>query len=162
MKICTSCGDEKQETEYYAHPRSADGLMAICKECHKVRVRKNRAENVERYRQFDRNRAYNADRVEARKAYAERSKVDPNLKAAMLKNRRAWVMRHGEKRVAHVVVGNAIRDGRLIKEPCARCGELRVEAHHEDYSRPLDVTWLCKPCHMMRHREINRQKREAA
>lgn len=162
MKICRNCSTEKQMTEYYAHPNSADGHMPICKECHKARVRQNRADRIDYYQQYDRDRAYDPDRVAARKDYWRRTKVDQKLRAAANENRRAWVMRHSEKRLAHVIAGNAIRDGRLTKQPCERCGELRVEAHHEDYNKPLEVTWLCKPCHMMRHREINRQKREAA
>jgi hypothetical protein len=35
-----------------------------------------------------------------------------------------------------------------------RCGEPKVHAHHEDYSRPLDVTWLCQKCHVQRHVEL--------
>jgi ribosomal protein S27AE len=53
----------------------------------------------------------------------------------------------------HGAVARAIRIGLLVKQPCARCGETKVEAHHEDYSRPLDVIWLCRKHHMQRHRE---------
>jgi hypothetical protein len=35
------------------------------------------------------------------------------------------------------------------------CGtQDRVQAHHEDYSRPLDVVWLCPTHHKARHREM--------
>ena len=46
--------------------------------------------------------------------------------------------------------------GVLVAQPCATCGAERVEMHHEDYSRPLDVVWLCRPCHLERHREMRR------
>lgn len=42
------------------------------------------------------------------------------------------------------------RRGKLIPQPC-RCGSTKVEMHHPDYSKPLMVEWLCRPC----HREIH-------
>lgn len=44
----------------------------------------------------------------------------------------------------------AIKSGKLTKRPCESCGcdDLsRVQAHHEDYGKPFDVTWLCTVCH---------------
>jgi hypothetical protein len=41
----------------------------------------------------------------------------------------------------------AVKTGKLIKTPCQVCGELKVEGHHPDYSRPLDVVWLCRKHH---------------
>ena len=58
------------------------------------------------------------------------------------------------QRAAHVMVGNAIRDGRLEKKPCKVCGDPKAEAHHEDYYKSLDVTWLCKPHHRALHIKI--------
>lgn len=50
----------------------------------------------------------------------------------------------------------AIRDGTLVPTPCVRCSDpdKKVVAHHDDYSRPLDVTFLCEKCHKDRHREL--------
>lgn len=45
----------------------------------------------------------------------------------------------------------AIESGRLTKQPCQSCGAARAEAHHEDYSKPLKVTWLCRGCHVDHH-----------
>lgn len=54
-----------------------------------------------------------------------------------------------EKARAHQIVAAAIRSGRLIRPAaCSECSRsCRAEAHHEDYSRPLVVRWLCKGCH---------------
>lgn len=62
------------------------------------------------------------------------------------------------KIAARSKVLTAIRSGNLVKQPCQVCGEMEVEAHHEDYSKPLDVWWLCKPHHAARHRELDNEE----
>lgn len=57
-----------------------------------------------------------------------------------------------EKRRAVQAVNSAVRDGRMEREPCEVCGATeRVEGHHDDYSLPLDVRWLCKRHHDAHH-----------
>jgi hypothetical protein len=46
----------------------------------------------------------------------------------------------------------AIKTGKLIRQPCQACGNEQSEAHHEDYSKPLDVKWLCRKHHAALHR----------
>ena len=46
-----------------------------------------------------------------------------------------------------------LKMGKLVKEPCA-CGCVDVQMHHEDYSKPELVIWLCKPCHYKKHKEL--------
>lgn len=48
-------------------------------------------------------------------------------------------------------VHRAVRKGVLIKGLCAVCGDVRVEAHHTDYTKPLDVVWLCDGHHQAVH-----------
>ena len=56
---------------------------------------------------------------------------------------------------AHNDVNNAIAAGKLIRPSyCEWCFEKKnVEGHHEDYSKPLDVDWLCTKCHRKLHKE---------
>lgn len=42
--------------------------------------------------------------------------------------------------------------GHLTPQPCRDCGSLQSQKHHEDYGKPLDVIWLCRPCHLAHHR----------
>lgn len=43
--------------------------------------------------------------------------------------------------------------GKLIKTPCVNCGEIDTEKHHPDYSKPLDVIWVCRKCHLELHKK---------
>jgi hypothetical protein len=68
-----------------------------------------------------------------------------------------WQRRNPEKRRAHKLVEYAIISGKMKRQPCSLCGEQQSHAHHEDYAKPYDVTWLCSPCHL-RHHLIRRQQ----
>lgn len=60
----------------------------------------------------------------------------------------------GEQRAKNIARSYANvyqRRGKLKPKPCADCGSRRVEKHHDDYRKPLEVTWLCRPCHLARH-----------
>jgi ribosome-binding protein aMBF1 (putative translation factor) len=46
----------------------------------------------------------------------------------------------------------ARQTGRLVPEPCEVCGTETVEAHHDDYDKPLEVRWLCRRHHSEVHR----------
>lgn len=43
------------------------------------------------------------------------------------------------------------RRGQLVPTPCEKCGSPDVEMHHEDYTKPLEVRWLCRMCHLTEH-----------
>lgn len=58
------------------------------------------------------------------------------------------------KRKARRAVAYAVEKGRLLRQPCERCGALKVDGHHADYSRPLEVRWLCLRCHFAEERRI--------
>jgi len=57
------------------------------------------------------------------------------------------------KLLARSKIRNAVRAGKFDRLPCAVCGELKAEAHHEDYSKPFDVLWLCRKHHSQLHLE---------
>lgn len=68
-----------------------------------------------------------------------------------MKNRR-YQLKRPEARKAHKAVEWALISGSIERAPCEVCGAGNVEAHHDDYARPLDVRWLCRAHHAERHR----------
>lgn len=57
------------------------------------------------------------------------------------------------------ILNYCVRAGKITKpNNCADCGVVgaRLDGHHEDYSKPLDVIWLCRPCHGKRHRKYDK------
>jgi hypothetical protein len=65
-----------------------------------------------------------------------------------------WKKNNRDKYLAHKAVEYALVTGRLVKEPCCRCGCDQAHAHHDDYSKPLEVMWLCREHHIERHQEL--------
>lgn len=55
----------------------------------------------------------------------------------------------------YILVRREVRAGRIVKPLfCSACDKVRaVFAHHDDYAKPLEVRWLCKPCHRQWHVE---------
>jgi hypothetical protein len=87
-------------------------------------------------------------RVAARAAYKKTEKG----RAAHRRGCLVFIEKNRDKRAAHIAVGNALRDGKLVKGPCEVCGSAQVDAHHDDYSKPLVVRWLCRTDHVALHR----------
>jgi ribosomal protein L37AE/L43A len=128
MKPCFKCGETKPLSEFYPHGQMKDKHRNKCKVCTIEEVRKDRRLNPA---------------VQARdRARGNRQTAD-GLRAYREKNPQAYK--------AQTAVSNAVRDKRLFKEPCLFCGNEKVHGHHRDYSRPLDVIWLCAKCHHRLH-----------
>lgn len=134
LKTCFKCRVEKPRSEFYPHPQMGDGLLGKCKRCTRIDARNNRASRAEYYRAYDKDR-YRRDAVRA-----------ANARATF----RAAAEKHPERRGASTLVANAVRAGILTPQPCWVCGE-KAQAHHPDYSRPLDVVWLCIVHHRQAH-----------
>jgi ribosomal protein S27AE len=71
--------------------------------------------------------------------------------------------RYPDRVAARVAVAHAVRAGKLERLPCEACGTPKSFAHHDDYTKPLGVRWLCRPCHLKEHGGIwNSTHRKAA
>lgn len=55
------------------------------------------------------------------------------------------------KDIARSIANVAVKRGQLVPKPCEKCGAEPAQKHHEDYSKPLDVIWLCAACHTAGH-----------
>ncbi len=135
-KPCIGCGLKLPLDQFYRHPRMADGRLNKCKLC--VRSDVNR-----RHRRLIEDPIW-------REQQRKRHRNKYHRLASTWKRKR-----DAHKRKAQTAVGNAVRDKRLMKpSTCLRCGTTseRIEAHHPDYNKPLDVVWLCTLCHGKEHR----------
>jgi hypothetical protein len=63
-----------------------------------------------------------------------------------------------EAAYCHNIVNREIRKGKLIKQICENCGENNTQAHHDDYSKPLKIRWLCSKCHSNYHKNKRQNK----
>lgn len=74
--------------------------------------------------------------------------------AAARARTRAYYQANPHKKAAHRAVDRALKQGVLLRKPCEKCGAKRAHAHHDDYSKPLQVRWLCAKDHAREHRWI--------
>lgn len=149
MKTCFKCGAEQPLSEFYAHPMMRDGHLNKCKTCTKSDVRARAQAKKPQIREYLREKQRTPEYVAKRQAYL---RTDAG-KAMMARARAKYAAMYPERRAAHVAVGNAIKQGLLTKQPCEVCGCEQSEAHHDDYSKQLDVRWLCTRHHKEHHRE---------
>ncbi len=131
MKICFKCSIEKPLSEFYKHSEMADGHLGKCKECAKVDVTVNRRKRIYQYAEYEKKRCKR-----------------PARKVQILDSQRKRRKLHPEKKRAHGIVRRALASGKLVKQPCEICKAMDdIQAHHDDYSKPLDVHWACFACY---------------
>lgn len=136
-KVCTACGVEKPLDQFHRNAQCLHGRAPRCKPCVCRYVREHRAAHVEEHRARDRAE----DRTEKRRAYWKARHV-----------RRLGDERFQIQERAREAVKYALRAGRLKRAPCEACGAFETDAHHDDYSKPLVVRWLCRVCHAAHHK----------
>lgn len=88
--------------------------------------------------------------IARRKAYNRSPKRRKILREAMRKYIQDPILR--PRHEARWKLRRAVASGRIVRQPCEKCGSELAHGHHEDYSKPLDVRWLCVKCHGKEHR----------
>ena len=124
-KTCGRCGVDKPASAFNKSKYAKTGLRSQCRDC----MREERARLQQHYKEW-------RDTPERKAWYAayRKSKYDP------------------VKAKARNMVARAVGRGELVRAPCEKCGDPKSEAHHDDYSKPLDVRWLCESHHAEWHR----------
>lgn len=122
---CRDCGEETAPADF------SRACKVICKVCDALASRRRYAKQTPEQRAKSRAKA----RVRVRTAEARARRLSIGK----------------EKRAAHDKVHYAVATGLLVKPSrCEECGiEAPLEGHHDDYSKPLIVKWLCKKRHMV-------------
>lgn len=91
-----------------------------------------------------------------RNSVDQKGENNPNWKGGISTDRvrytRIQMKRYPERVAARKAALAALKAGKLVRQPCEVCGTTEdVQAHHDDYSKPLVVRWLCRPDHRAHH-----------
>jgi len=131
---CSKCKKWLSEIDYYGDRRTPNKLKAQCKTCHsQSNIATRDIENTKRI-----NREYMR---RARKSNPQKFKRRERLSA--------YYRPKTEKTKGREILNSALKSGKVIKPTnCSQCGKIRkLTAHHSDYSKPIEVIWLCYECH---------------
>lgn len=183
MKVCTQCKIEKEGYHFPKRISNKDGLYSWCKECCKEKTKAHALKNpeaVKRSREKRKDRALflareykkkhkvrleaqrkvhyilNRDEIcEKQKKYHQKKTEEQKKKKHEYYQKWSKTENAKKYRVSRKKVYIALKNGKLIKpNKCTLCfSDGKVEAHHPDYEKPLEVVWLCKSCHGKVHRK---------
>jgi hypothetical protein len=147
---CSICSEVKTIDNFYRDKFQSTGYKYNCKSCECEFKKTKRKIDPNHSREIVR-RSYARDHV--KKAASERNKRyrAANYKKVRERERRQAQSEHSKVRRTFM---NAIKEGKIIRpDTCEDCGaNTFVEGHHFDYSKPLEVKWLCRTCHGKVHR----------
>lgn len=133
-KLCKRCSEILPLSDFYVHKKMADGHLNFCKKCTKIRVTDYRENNLVRIREYDRMRHSKPEWIARQYEYTKWYRCAKSNQSK-----------------ANAAVSNAIKSGKMERQPCIICNNSKSEAHHHDYTKPLDVIWLCSVHHSRLH-----------
>jgi hypothetical protein len=153
-KICKTCKENKQISEFYVKYKNTGCLATECKLCQVERAIKWRHANTERNAKLQRE-YYNRNwsKVKIRRSLWTLKNQD-KVKIDVLKQQKIYRLIHRDKVTARQKLHKKIRDGEIIKkDKCELCGiaNVKIQGHHyKGYSKKnwYNVQWLCKSCHV--------------
>lgn len=151
VQTCTKCGETKPLDDFHRSKRHLDGHLAQCKACKHLYYLENIETILAYHAQWYENHKDSVN--ERRKKYREQGRTREVM--------HRYYENHPERRYASCVFHRALAKGTIKrKKRCEVCKKKgRIGAHHDDYSKPLDVKWLCGKCH--RHADLLRAQAEA-
>jgi len=150
IKKCKKCGKEKNIEDFPKYKtKGISGRRGICRLCWNKKWTPVVVNHTKRYR--DQKEEYRKKHREDAARQYQREKPNGQWRERC----KLYEIRHPERARAKVMVMMAVRSGKLKPMPCEKCGR-KAQAHHEDYSKPLEVKWLCTFHHGERHRILNK------
>ena len=144
-KICSTCKEEKPLKEFHKNKTRKDGMVYQCKDCVKL------------HEQSKAIKEYRLKYFTSEKGMAVRRKYSKSEsgRTAAIRATRKYSQKNPLKRKAYNYLNGAVRFRKIKRQPCEICGSAtRIHGHHEDYSKPLDVIWLCHQHHVELHRGV--------
>jgi len=152
-KTCFKCNLEQELSSYQKDKANKDGLKGTCKKCLSTYHRIYKGENS-----IIRNSEYRLKHAQAQKKYRDKKKLNGTYKyyrgnRTLQSERWRNKQENKIKKSAHDKLYLAMKRGNIIKKPCVVCNDLKSNGHHEDYSKPLDVIWLCNKHHYEHHQK---------
>ena len=166
VKYCSKCDKDKPVSEFYKNKTKKGGLSSNCKECDReYRETPAGKQTVHRWNASAKCKAAKFRHQRSEKGQAAQARRNASAKTKQAKcdfQRRKREQEDPEeaRRIyqAHMAVAKALRRGELIRPgECEKEDETclgRIESHHEDYNKQLDVNWLCQSHHRRRHVEL--------
>jgi len=145
LKTCSKCGVEKEGSDFGKEKRTKCGTQSRCKSC--ILEYSNQRRRDRKLEDPDYCLKVNESRLRWKRKNSSKSTL----------YNRGYRQRNPDKYSAHREVKAAVEKGLLVPLTCCQsCDSFgKTEGHHEDYSRPLDVVWLCVKCHKDLHRRLN-------
>jgi hypothetical protein len=167
FKICKLCVKNKPYN-------SKESIKQTAKKSYQKRIKENpdfykkyREKNIEKVKEWDRKKYLNQmatnpekRRHDSKMWYRKQKQLDPDFNKKLYQRQREKVLSYQKKNYpknrikvnARMLVRGHVKKGWLYRpKNCTHCHieVKRIEAHHEDYAKPLEVIWLCNACHII-------------
>jgi ribosomal protein S27AE len=181
LKKCTRCKTTLSVDNFYKNKSKPDGFCTECKQCNKEISSTYRKNNVlarkkylkewylknkthqilstaeyrnnhkEYYQKYNKN--YRTEHFEVLKKQHQEWRKNNSDRYNFLNEKSR--LKTPEKSKARHTLNYAVNKKHIKKTACSVCGNVNSQAHHSDYSKPLDIVWLCAKCHGLKHRTVN-------
>lgn len=125
MRKCSNCKRELELTQnFYKDKSHSKNHVYRCKDCQVIMRFRNQTHRIK----------WNHEHRESlNKAVAN------------------YMLRNPEKKKAWSIWRRAVSSGKIVKQACVICADPIAQGHHKDYSKPLEVVWLCRRHHKDAH-----------
>lgn len=135
-KECKRCGIIKDSDKFYVDKTTTSGLRGKCIEC--MSIERKMKPGVKEY-----------DVIRNKRHARKKKRYEANKRRAL---------KNPHKEQARAILQASLRYKKIARPiSCYFCDkETKLDGHHHDYKKPLDVTWLCRSCHTRLHMYLDK------